>query len=43
MGTDLHVHVFDWQETLWSINFCSHGGMVGTIVIGFASVLSIVD
>ena len=27
---------FDWQENLWGINFCGNGGMVGTIIIGFA-------
>ena len=27
---------FDWQENLWGINFCGHGGMEGTIIVGFA-------
>ena len=32
----LIFHVFDWQENLWDINFCGHGGVVGTIIVGFA-------
>ena len=32
----LNFHVFDWKENSWGINFCGHGGMVGTIVVGFA-------
>ena len=32
--------VFDWQENLWGINFCGHGSMVGTIVVGFAKYAS---
>ena len=32
----LIFHAFDWQENSWGINFCSHGGVVGTIIVGFA-------
>ena len=23
------IFVFGWQENLWGINFCGHGGLVG--------------
>ena len=29
--------VFNWQKNLWGINFCGHGSVVGTIIVGFAS------
>ena len=32
----LIFHVFDWQENSWSVSCRGHGGLVGTIVIGFA-------
>ena len=32
--------VFVWQENSWSVNFRGHGGMVGTIVVGFAKYAS---
>ena len=32
--------VFDWQENLWDINFCHHGGMIDTIVGGFTKYAS---
>ena len=32
--------VFDWQENSCCINFCGHGGMVGTIVVGFVKYAS---
>ena len=32
--------VFAWQENSWSINFCGHGSVVGTIVAGFAKYAS---
>ena len=39
----LIFHVFDWQENLWGINFHGHGDMVGRIIVGFASMLVMVD
>ena len=36
----LIFRVFDWQENLWGINFCDHGGMVGTIIVRFAKYTS---
>ena len=36
----LIFHVFDWQENSWVIHFCGHGGMVDTIVVGFAEYAS---
>ena len=30
----LNFRVFGWQENLWGINFCGHGGVVGKIVVG---------
>ena len=36
----LHFRVFEWQENLWDINFCDHGSMVGTIIVGFAKYAS---
>ena len=33
---ELIFRVFDWQENSWDINFCGHGGLVGTIVVRFA-------
>ena len=36
----LIFRVFDWQENLWGINFCRHGGMAGKIVVGFAKYAS---
>ena len=36
----LIFHVFDWQENSLGINFCGHGGVVGTIVVGFAKYAS---
>ena len=35
--------VFDWQENLCGINFCGHGGMVGTIIVNLLNMLVIVD
>ena len=32
----LIFRVFNWKENSRSINFRGHGGMVGTIVVGFA-------
>ena len=37
---ELNFRVFDWQENLWDINFCGHGGVVGTIIVGFAKYAS---
>ena len=34
------IFVFDWQENSWGINFHGHGGMVGTIVVGFTKYAS---
>ena len=31
---------FDWQENLWGINFCGHGGEVGTIIVETAKYAS---
>ena len=39
---ELIFHVFDWQENSWGINFHGHGGVVDTIIIGFANMLVIV-
>ena len=36
----LNFRVFDWQENSWGINFCGHGSMVDTIVVGFAKYAS---
>ena len=36
----LNFYVFDWQENLWGINFCGHGGVVRTIIVGFAKYAS---
>ena len=33
----LMFRVFDWQENPWGINF---GGMIGTIIVGFAKYAS---
>ena len=33
----LNFCVFDWQENSWGINFHGHGGVVGTIVVEYAS------
>ena len=30
----LKFRVFGWQENSWDINFCGHGGMVCTIIVG---------
>ena len=31
----LIFNVFNWQKKLWDINFRGHGGVVGTIIVGF--------
>ena len=36
----LIFRVFDWQENSWDINFCGHGGVVGTIIVRFAKYAS---
>ena len=36
----LIFHVFGWQKNSWGTNFCGHGGVVGTIAIGFAKYAS---
>ena len=36
----LIFHVFDWQENSWGINFRGNGGVVGTIIVGFAKYAS---
>ena len=36
----LIFRVFDWQENLWGINFHGNGGVVGTIIVGFAKYAS---
>ena len=36
----LIFRVFDWKENSWGINFCGHGGMVGTTVVRFANYAS---
>ena len=28
---------FDWKENSWGINFCGHGGVVGTMAVGFVT------
>ena len=33
----LIFRVFDWQENSWGINFHVYGGMVGTIIVEYAS------
>ena len=38
--TCINFCVFEWQENSWGINFCGHGGLVGTIVVGFAKYAS---
>ena len=30
----LKFRVFGWQEISWGINFCGHGNVVGTIIVG---------
>ena len=30
----LNFRAIGWQENSWGINFCGHGGVVATIVVG---------
>ena len=36
----LIFRVFDWQENPWGNNFHGNGGVVGTIIVGFAKYAS---
>ena len=38
----LIFHVF-WQENLWVINFCNHGGVVVQLLLNLLSMLVIVN
>ena len=33
---------FGWQENSWGINFCGHSGVVGTTVVYFVEIGSVV-